>query len=68
MSDQTKWSDATLAIHGNRVRDTHTNSILFPICQSATFAQDTVGVAKGHSYSRVSNPTVDAPGAGHRCS
>ena len=60
MSDQAKWSDATLAIHGNRVRDTHTNSILFPICQSATFAQDTVGVAKGHSYSRVSNPTVDA--------
>ena len=60
MSDQAKWSDATLAIHGNRVRDTHTNSILFPICQSATFAQDTVGQAKGHSYSRVSNPTVDA--------
>jgi len=60
LSDQAKWSDATLAIHGNRVRDTHTNSILFPICQSATFAQDTVGVAKGHSYSRVSNPTVDA--------
>jgi cystathionine gamma-lyase len=60
LSDQAKWNDATLAIHGNRVRDTHTNSILFPICQSATFAQDTVGVAKGHSYSRVSNPTVDA--------
>jgi len=60
LSDQAKWSDATRAIHGNRVRDTHTNSILFPICQSATFAQDTVGQAKGHSYSRVSNPTVDA--------
>lgn len=60
MSDQAKWSEATLAIHGNRVRDAHTNSILFPICQSATFAQDTVGQAKGHSYSRVSNPTVDA--------
>jgi len=52
--------DATLAIHGNRVHDSHTNAILFPICQSATFSQDTVGQAKGHSYSRVSNPSVDA--------
>jgi cystathionine gamma-lyase len=55
-----KLSDATLAIHGNRVHDTQSNAILYPICQSATFEQDTVGQAKGHSYSRVSNPTVDA--------
>jgi cystathionine beta-lyase/cystathionine gamma-synthase len=52
--------DATVAIHGNRVHDSHSNAILFPICQTATFSQDTVGQAKGHSYSRVSNPTVDA--------
>ena len=55
-----KLSDATRAIHGRRVYDTQSNSILFPICQSATYSQDTVGVAKGHQYSRVSNPTVDA--------
>lgn len=60
MPTQPTLRAATLAIHGNRVHDSHSNAILFPICQSATFSQDTVGQAKGHSYSRVSNPTVDA--------
>lgn len=60
MPTQPTLHPATLAIHGNRVYDSHSNAILFPICQSATFSQDTVGQAKGHSYSRVSNPTVDA--------
>ncbi len=60
MPTQPTLHPATLAIHGNRVYDSHLNAILFPICQSATFSQDTVGQAKGHSYSRVSNPTVDA--------
>ena len=51
---------STLAIHGGRSLESHSNSILFPIFQSATFVHEEVGVDKGFSYSRVGNPTVDA--------
>ena len=49
-----------MAIHGGRAPDTHAEAVAFPIFQTATFGQQEVGVTKGHSYSRVSNPTVDA--------
>jgi cystathionine beta-lyase/cystathionine gamma-synthase len=52
--------DSTVAIHGGRTLDTHASSILFPLYQTSTFVHDAVGVNKGFSYSRVSNPTVDA--------
>jgi len=52
--------DSTLAIHGGRSLDCHASSILFPLYQTSTFVHDAVGVDKGFSYSRVSNPTVDA--------
>ena len=51
---------STLAIHGGGAPDAHAEAVVFPIFQSATFGQQEVGVTKGHSYSRVSNPTVDA--------
>jgi cystathionine gamma-lyase len=51
---------STLAIHGGRALDSHASSILFPLYQTSTFVHDAVGVDKGFSYSRVSNPTVDA--------
>ena len=51
---------ATVAIHGGRTLESHCNSILFPIYQTATFVHETVGTDKGFSYTRVSNPTVDA--------
>ncbi len=51
---------STLAIHGGASPDSHARAVAFPIFQAATFAQEQVGVDKGHSYSRVSNPTVDA--------
>ncbi len=51
---------STLAIHGGRALDTHASSLLFPLYQPGTFVHDAVGVDKGFSYSRVSNPTVDA--------
>lgn len=54
------FQTATLAIHGGRSLDSHASSILFPLYQSSTFVHDAVGVDKGFSYSRVSNPTVDA--------
>jgi cystathionine beta-lyase/cystathionine gamma-synthase len=52
--------DSTVAIHGGRSLDCHASSILFPLYQTSTFVHDAVGVDKGFSYSRVSNPTVDA--------
>jgi cystathionine beta-lyase/cystathionine gamma-synthase len=52
--------DSTLAIHGGRTLDSHASSILFPLYQTSTFVHDAVGVDKGFSYSRVSNPTLDA--------
>jgi cystathionine beta-lyase/cystathionine gamma-synthase len=54
------WKDSTVAIHGGRSLDSHASSILFPLYQTGTFVHDAVGVDKGFSYSRVSNPTVDA--------
>ena len=51
---------ATLAIHGGRTLDSQASSMLFPLYQTAMFVHDAVGVDKGFSYSRVSNPTVDA--------
>ena len=55
-----KLKDSTVAIHGGRSLDSHASSILFPLYQTSTFVHDAVGVDKGFSYSRVSNPTVDA--------
>ena len=60
MSYDEDFDFSTLAIHGGRAPDAHAEAVVFPIFQSATFGQSEVGVTKGHSYSRVSNPTVDA--------
>jgi cystathionine gamma-lyase len=51
---------STLAIHTNRAYETLSNSILFPIHQTATYIHETVGVTKGYGYSRGANPTVNA--------
>jgi cystathionine beta-lyase/cystathionine gamma-synthase len=57
----TRSSDvSTLAIHGGRTLDPQTSSLIFPLYQTGIFVHDAVGVDKGYSYSRVSNPTVDA--------
>ena len=60
MSSDGNFQVSTLAIHGGRTPDTHAEAVAFPIFQTATFGQQEVGITKGHSYSRVSNPTVDA--------
>lgn len=49
---------ATRNIHLGVVPDPVTGAILPPIYQTATYAQEAVGVNKGHTYSRSSNPTV----------
>ncbi len=60
MSYDEKFQVSTLAIHGGRTPDAHAEAVVYPIFQSATFEQQETGVTKGHSYSRCSNPTVDA--------
>jgi cystathionine gamma-lyase len=60
LSYDEKFQVSTLAIHGGRTPDAHAEAVVYPIFQSATFEQQETGVTKGHSYSRCSNPTVDA--------
>ncbi|MEO8725461.1 MAG: aminotransferase class I/II-fold pyridoxal phosphate-dependent enzyme [Acidobacteriaceae bacterium] len=53
-------SFATTAVRGGVSADTATGALLTPIYQSTTFLQESVGIHKGHTYSRASNPTVSA--------
>ena len=52
----------TRQIHAGVTPDPSTGAILTPIHQSTTFVQDSVDeyMAKGFSYSRAGNPTVNA--------
>jgi cystathionine beta-lyase/cystathionine gamma-synthase len=51
---------ATRAIHVGQEPDPATGSVVTPIYQTSTFAQEAVGVHKGYDYARVSNPTRTA--------
>jgi cystathionine beta-lyase/cystathionine gamma-synthase len=53
-------SHLTAAVHGGLRADPATGALLTPIYQSTTYRQEAVGVHKGHTYSRASNPTVSA--------
>jgi cystathionine gamma-synthase len=51
----------TLAIHAGQEPDPRTGSVVPPIYQTSTFAQDAVGSPRlGYEYSRSANPTRDA--------
>ncbi|WP_203816417.1 cystathionine gamma-synthase [Paractinoplanes ferrugineus] len=51
----------TLAIHAGQEPDPRTGSVVPPIYQTSTYAQDAVGAPRlGYEYSRSSNPTRDA--------
>jgi cystathionine gamma-synthase len=51
----------TLAIHAGQDPDPRTGSVVPPIYQTSTYAQDAVGSPRlGYEYSRSSNPTRDA--------
>lgn len=60
MPEQKDFQPSTLVIHSNRVYENQSNSILFPIHQTATYIHESVGVTKGYGYSRGANPTVNA--------
>ena len=53
-------SHLTGAVRGGLRADPATGALLTPIYQSTTYRQEAVGVHKGHTYSRASNPTVSA--------
>jgi cystathionine beta-lyase/cystathionine gamma-synthase len=53
-------SHLTSAVRGGLHADPATGALLTPIYQSTTYRQEAVGVHKGHTYSRASNPTVSA--------
>src|SRR5919201_1411462 len=50
----------TRAIHAGQEPDPSTGSVIVPIYQTSTFAQEAVGVHKGYDYARVANPTRTA--------
>ncbi len=50
----------TVALHAGTAPDPVTGALLTPIYQSTTYVQEAVGVHKGYTYSRQSNPTVAA--------
>ena len=50
----------TRAIHDGQEPDPTTGSVIVPIYQTSTYAQNAVGDNKGYDYSRVANPTRTA--------
>ena len=60
LSERPAFQPSTLVIHSNRVYESQSNSILFPVHQTATYIHESVGVTKGYGYSRGANPTVNA--------
>src|SRR5918994_3469084 len=50
----------TRAIHDGQDPDPATGSVVVPIYQTSTFAQEAVGQDKGYDYSRAANPTRTA--------
>jgi cystathionine gamma-synthase len=50
----------TRAIHDGQEPDPATGSVVVPIYQTSTYAQEAVGLNKGYDYSRVANPTRTA--------
>ena len=50
----------TKTIHGGQKIDPAYNSVMQPIYQTSTYAQDSPGVNKGFEYSRTHNPTRTA--------
>jgi len=51
---------ATRAIHAGQEPEPQTGSVIVPIYQTSTYAQEEVGVHKGYEYSRTDNPTRTA--------
>jgi cystathionine gamma-synthase len=58
---ETRYGFETLAIHAGQRPEARTGSVVPPIYQTSTYAQDAVGAPReGYEYSRSGNPTRDA--------
>jgi cystathionine gamma-synthase len=55
MSDGMRFE--TTAIHAGQEPDSLTGSVVVPLYQTSTYAQDEVGKTRGYEYSRTDNPT-----------
>jgi cystathionine gamma-lyase len=51
------WGFTTRAIHVAQEPDPVTGSVITPIYQTSTYAQEDIGVHRGFEYSRTDNPT-----------
>jgi len=61
VADQNPYSFDTRAIHAGQEPDPETGSVIVPIYQTSTFAQDGVGsLRQGYEYGRTANPTRTA--------
>src|SRR5699024_11531314 len=61
VADQNPYSFDTRAIHAGQEPDPETGSVIVPIYQTSTFAQDAVGsLRQGYEYGRTANPTRTA--------
>ncbi|NIR45247.1 MAG: cystathionine gamma-synthase [Gemmatimonadetes bacterium] len=60
MTDENEYRFGTRAVHAGQQPDPTTGAIMTPIYQTSTYAQEGIGVHKGHEYARVSNPTRTA--------
>ena len=58
--DIRKQGFETLAIHAGQEPEGLTGSVVVPIFQTSTYAQEAVGKHKGYEYSRTGNPTRHA--------
>jgi len=57
---QENYGFGTLAIHAGQSPDPVTGSVMTPIYQTSTYAQESPGKHKGFEYSRTDNPTRTA--------
>lgn len=51
---------STLAIHAGQEPEAETGSVIVPVFQTSTYAQDDIGAHRGYEYSRTDNPTRTA--------
>src|SRR5881392_3535415 len=56
-AQDSSWGFTTRAIHVAQEPDPTTGSVIVPIYQTSTYAQEDIGVHKGFEYSRTDNPT-----------
>lgn len=60
MSDDSKTTRNTLAVHAGFGIEPTTGAVNPPVFLTSTYAQETPGVHKGYEYSRTQNPTREA--------